>query len=223
MIEFDVISDLNVGSKKKFSWTHKNINAYCIVAGNISSDVQGVFNVLDELSAHYLSVFYIPGPLEYQGLETAEDLNQRTDELVEICNYLENVNILINNIATLSGVAIVGINGWGEPNPHDLESEFNFERLAKQDDDLFYLGKSIEKLQIHGDIRKIIVASGGAMVNGVNAIDYTNDFSECLNYDTEKKISHWILGSCKEEVNMIDNDIHFFSSNKKIQKLKVEI
>lgn len=215
MVTFDVISNLNLTKSEKFSWKDKSSGIYCIIAGNISNDMQIVFTVLDTLSSHYESIFYVPGTLEY---ETAIDINDRTEELQAICKYMNNVTMLRGNIATLAGIAVIGINGWIRISS-DVYDYPNVQRLVDRDDEFNYLCKTVEKLQIHKDIRKIIIVISSVPNNelffGTEEIsgDYL-DFTECRNFDTEKKVSHWVFGHHETTVDIILDNIHFINGSK---------
>ena len=105
-IGFDIISDLNLEPNDNFNWEDKATSLYCILSGNISSDVQTMVNVLSHLSRFYQGVFYTPGLLEYDS-SPLQNINQRTSDIQNIAKKLPNVILLHHNIVIVDGVAVV--------------------------------------------------------------------------------------------------------------------
>jgi len=86
-IGFDLISDLNLSSEDDFNWEDKATSLYCVVAGNISSDMGVLLNTLKYLTNFYQGIFYVPGALEYTGSESIE---KRKDTLLKRYGKLNN-------------------------------------------------------------------------------------------------------------------------------------
>lgn len=213
-IGFDIISDLNLSPNSPFDWEGKATSLYCIVAGNISSDVRTVVNTLANLGNFYQGVFYIPGSLEYQDVE---DVDGRTKELVRVCKRIRNVSILFQNVVIIDGVAILACNGWtGNSVPTDLSSEELLKTL--QIDDLHYLKNSLEKLQKHLDVIKIVLVSNSVP----NTQLYFGEVPEIaesqipmnivLMADTMKKVSHWIFGTHEKIVDTVLDNINYVNN-----------
>ena len=57
-IGFDVIGDLNLSINDSFNWENKATSLYCIVAGNISTNLRVVRQTLLHLGQFYQGVFY---------------------------------------------------------------------------------------------------------------------------------------------------------------------
>ena len=55
-IGFDVISDLNLSAEDSFNWEGKATSLYCIVAGNVSSDLRTVLQTLTHVGRFYQGV-----------------------------------------------------------------------------------------------------------------------------------------------------------------------
>lgn len=215
-IGFDVISDLRLSPNDSFKWNNKATSLYCIVAGNVSADTRTIIQTLSHLSKFYLGVFFVPGNLEY---ENFTDIEYRTEELTAICEMLSNVTILYRKVAIIDGIAVVGINGWGElPEEYAVE---NIQRLHEREDDYLYLRKTIEKLQRHLDVKKIVIASsivpkkelyfGQAPDNDLTPM--IPKFDNCLEADTEHKVSNWIYGSYDNVVDITLNDINYVNNS----------
>ena len=210
-IGFDVISDLHLTPTDPFSWEGKATSLYCIVAGNIGGDIRTIYQVLDILSHFYQGVFYVPGSAEYMD---APNIALRTAEITAMCKRIRNVALLHNNVVIIDGVAIMGANGWyGQPLP---DSELN---AVRQFEDISYLGQSLEKLQLHQDVKKIIVVTNSvpdpSLYFGEEDDEIYNQLppSICLCNDTEKKVSHWVFGSYGKVVDTMINDINYINNS----------
>ena len=152
-IGFDLISDLNLSPEENFNWENKATSLYCIVAGNVSSDLKTIKQTLSHLSKFYQGVFYIPGSLEFSDKHGVQN---KLNELKTICSRIRNVILLHNHVVIVDGIAIVGVNGWStEYNNSTLIDKVVTE--VNRNEDLGYLSNSIERLQLHVDVKKIIV------------------------------------------------------------------
>lgn len=194
---FDVISDLNISATDGFDWSGKATSLYCIVAGNVSSDIRLVGITLSKLSNHYQGVFYIPGSLEFTD---CKDISKRVTELNKMCKKIRNVVLLYHNVVVIDGVAVLGVNGWYGNSPnYDNETNANLELQSYED--IVYLQNAIDKLQKHIDVKKIIVASHSVP----NEVLFFKEIPEhladrpeltySLIADLEKKVTHWVFGS----------------------------
>lgn len=214
-VGFDIISDLYLCPNDSFNWQNKATSLYCIVAGNISSDLRTVIQVLFHLSTLYHGVFFVPGKLEY---ENCESLTKRTDELLAVGEGIPNLVVLYNSVITVDGVALLGSNGWGNiENKLDLK---NTVMTAAKHEDFTYLLKSLGKLQKHLDVRKIILITsavpredlyfGEVPDNVVDQIPLVN----ILEADTEKKVSHWVFGTYNKPVDLDIDNITYVNNSK---------
>lgn len=214
-IGFDIISDLNLNPNDSFNWENKATSLYCIVAGNISSNLRTVMQVLIHLSSKYQGVFFVPGKLEYANCES---LAVRTKELVAISDGIPNVSILYNNVIVVDGVALLGTNGWG-----NIENSLDSKNLAMTSakyEDFTYLVSCLGKLQKHLDVKKIVVVTsavpkedlyfGEAPANVVDQIP----LCDMLEADTEKKVTHWVYGTYNKPVDTTIDNINYISNPK---------
>jgi hypothetical protein len=214
-IGFDVISDLNLNPNDSFNWENKATSLYCIVAGNISSNLRTVMQVLIHLSSKYQAVFFVPGKLEY---EQCDSLLTRTKELLAITDGIPNVSILHNNVIVVDGVALLGSNGWGNIQ-NTLDSK-NITMTAAKYEDFTYLVSCLSKLQKHLDVKKVVVITsavpkeelyfGEVPANVVDQIPLYN----ILESDTEKKVTHWIFGTYDKPVDTTIDNINYISNSK---------
>ena len=204
-IGFDVISDLNLEPNDSFDWHNKPTSLYCILTGNISSDLKTVTQTLVHLSQQYQGVFFTPGTLEYE--TAAGDINNRTSVLVTLAQKVPNIVILHHNIVIVDGVAVVGSNCW--ETAHEPGTSISIDDLKYNQyrlDDMGFLHKTIDKLQRHLDVKKIVLVTNG--VPNENCYfgeipDYVatqTPLDTVLNADSESKVTHWVYGSYNKPV-----------------------
>lgn len=210
-IGFDLIGDLNLDPEDSFNWENKSTSLYCIIVGNISYDLRMVFQVLSHLSKFYQGIFYVPGLLEYKN---AHDNDVRTKEIASLVRKLPKVALLYNHVVIIDGVAVLGVNGWNADNPDDIDVELIKNRL----DDIAYLNKSVEKLQTHLDVKSVLVVTscipGKALYFG-KIPEHVSDHiypDNCISFDTEMKITHWVFGSTSRSVSTVINGVNFMNN-----------
>lgn len=213
-IGFDVISDLRLDPEESFNWEGKQTSLYCLVPGNVSSDLRTVLQTLAHLGKLYQGVFYTPGPLEYTD---TSDITVRTEHIINICSKLHNVAVLHHNVVLIDGVAIIGANGWGANDDHWselIQNEIDSARI----EDTAYLLKGIEKLQRHLDVKKIVVLTNAVPDKSLffgQAPEFLNNtipLVTALSTDTEHKVSHWVFGTYDKTVDTVRNNISFVNN-----------
>lgn len=201
-IGFDVISDLHLLRGDVFDWEGKATSLYCVVAGNISNDLRMIHQVLWHLAKFYQGVFYIGGTLEYSGIT---NLSGRTHDLEKISKNIRNVAYLHHHVVIIDGVAILGATGWYE-NSELMESEA----------DCMYLSRSIEKLQLHQDVKKIIVVTNAVPTFDLffgESPDIDFPMSICLVKDSEQKITHWAYGSHDKNADITIDRVNYVNNS----------
>ena len=242
-LAFDLISDLHLETwTGEFEWTGQPTSPVCVVAGDISSDPRIVRNCLKHLSNCYAAVFYIDGNDEHR--YRFHELGQSYQELARSINRLNRVTYLQDNVVVIDGVAVIGTNGWWG---YDLDEsidrdhckqhmvdwyarimpdkEINPEELSDLSrKDVAYLVNSVQRLQTHNDVKKIVIVTH--TVPGANLIKHdinlsgTTQFNHMGNRlmhlvhtnDTEKKISHWCFGHYHGSVDQTINGIRFVNN-----------
>jgi len=179
-----------------------------VVAGNVSHDLRTVFQTLGHLSRFYQGIFYVPGNLEYK---TCIDYDIRTKEIASISKKLPKVAMLYHQVVIMDGLAILGVNGFSADNPDDIDTQLIKARL----DDISYLKHSIQKLQTHLDVKRILVISAcipgrglyfGRLPQHVDDHIYP-DF--CLQADTELKVTHWAYGSSDTTSTSVQHNVTY--------------
>ena len=214
-IGFDIITDLNLSPEDSFNWEGKATSLYCLVSGNVSTDIRTVLQTLAHLSKFYHGVFFVPGTLEYL---TSPNIEQRTDELSAIISQIPKVVMLHHNVVIIDGIAVMGANGWNDAVMLDSintnEIEYNSARLQ----DMAYLHQSIKRLQKHLDVKKIIVMTNaipdGDLYFG-EAPDIANNqipLNVVLTGDTEHKVKYWVFGNYEKTTDTYLNDINYINN-----------
>ena len=213
-IGFDVISDLNLGPEEHFDWDGKATSLYCIIAGNISNDLRTIHQILLHLSHFYQGVFYTAGSLEYEGVSNIET---RTNEILNLSKTIRNVAYLHNHVVIIDGVAIVGTNGW-------MINDFSHTLLptmieTERYQDLGYLSNSLEKLQLHLDVKKILIVSHSAPGHELffgeepDEIYSMPPLKLSLIKDLEGKVTHWIYGQYNKSVDIVLDVINYINNS----------
>ena len=214
-IGFDVISDLNLTPDENFNWEGKATSLYCIIAGNISNDLRTIHQTLLHLSRFYQGIFYTAGSLEY---EKSSSISVRTTELFKISKTIKNVIYLHNHVVILDGIAIVGTNGWYKSSFEDLP--INTEELdVERYEDIGYLGSTIEKLQLHLDVKKIVIVShsvpGQELFFGEEPDDIHTvaPLKLALIKDSEGKVTNWVYGNYDKTVDIVHGNINYINNS----------
>jgi predicted phosphohydrolase len=211
---FDVISDLQLESMD-FDWDDRATSLYCLIPGNISDDMEVVRAVLTNLSAHYQGVFFIDGSYEHYSVK---ERDVRTRELTRISKAAKNVVYLHDNVVIIDGVALIGANGWhGTYTPEDTLAEI--ELVCAEYEDVSYLTNTIKKLQLHPDVKKIVILTSSVPLTKLFYGDEPKSYSDVkldkvLEGDTEKKVSHWIFGSTDRIIDIMQDDINYVNNPK---------
>lgn len=212
---FDLISDLHLTSSTSFDWTGKPTSLFCVVPGNITDDMIVLKNILKHLSGLYHGVFFIDGTLENEGIMPRDF---RNSEIQGICNNYRNVIYLHNNVVVIDGVALVGINGWNG-NASDINYIDEFHHKCFKYEDITYLTKTVEKLQLHKDVKKIIIISNCIPAKELffsqpNPNDDDCYAGQALDEDTEKKVAVWVYGSDNKMVDTVISGVRYVNNTK---------
>lgn len=215
-IGFDVISDLNLDAEDEFDWEGKPTSLYLIIAGNISNNLRVVHQTLLHLSRLYQGVFYIGGASEHDSMHFVK---YRNEELARLCKTMSNVAYLNKHVVIINGVAILGSNGW-YGNKIELTDDLEKLHLHAQNlEDYHYLYASIEKLQLHLDVRKIIVVTHSAPAPDLFFGEIPSNITEyyalknALLSDTEAKVTHWIYGSYHKNVDTVIEGVNYINNS----------
>lgn len=211
-IGFDLISDLYLTPDDTFNWEGKATSLYCIVAGNISADPRIVILVLNHLARFYQGIFYVPGELEFTD---CDDYDKRIRELNRYCKKIRNVALLHHHVVIIDGVAVLGANGWmTEPIDDDTYNRVSEQRFQ----DFLYLKNSIEKLQKHLDVKKILLVSNSVPAHSLyfgelpKDMELMPELNLTLSVDSEQKVSHWAFGTYKKIVDTTINSVNYVNN-----------
>lgn len=212
-IGFDIIGELFINPNDSFNWENKATSLYCIVTGNISSDMRVLTQVLAHLSKYYQGIFYVPGVLEY---ETSDNITERANEIAQICSRIPNVILLHQSVIVIDGVGVMGVNGWS--NAGSVNNVPEMIRTAARYEDTKYLNATLEKLQRHLDVKKIILVSNAVPKEELYfgeepPVVYDQiPLTTVLHVDTEKKVQHWVFGTYTKNVDTVINDIQYLNN-----------
>lgn len=211
----DLISDLNLTATDTFEWTGKQTSLFCVVAGNISSDLKVLEKTLSHLGDNYRGVLFIDGSLEHENLQ---DYYTRVEEIKEICTRVENVVYLHNHAVVLNGVAFIGCNGWyGNRKQANCIEELEYLEQYRSED-LSYVSMSIRKLQKSPDVKKMVIVSNSIPSNYLTFNSPNVKFPEELNlslsllFDKDHKIDKWLFGTDDMSIDVVVSDRHYINN-----------
>lgn len=215
-IGFDVISDLNLTAEDSFNWEDKATSLYLIIAGNISDDLRVIHQTLVHLSQFYQGIFYVSGELEQDSLHLVKN---RYLELSQLCKTIPNVAFLHRHVVVINGIAIIGANGW-YGNKNDLPTALEKLHLHSQHvEDVSYIGSGIEKLQVHLDVKKVIVVTHCAPSHELffgeepEDIDFQIPLVQILGHDSEHKVCTWVYGSYNKTVDTTIGNVNYINNS----------
>jgi hypothetical protein len=215
-IGFDVISDLNLDAEDHFNWEGKATSLYLIIAGNISNELRIIHQTLLHLSKYYQGIFYMSGGSEYDSMHFVK---HRTQEIARLCKSVNNVAYLHRHVVIINGVALVGCNGW-YGNKIELSDDLETLHLVAQNiEEVTYLANSIEKLQLHLDVKKVVVITHSVPGQGLFFGEEPSNISEfmppqqALLSDTEHKVTCWVYGSYDKNVDTTIDKITYINNS----------
>jgi len=212
-IGFDLISDLNLSPEDTFNWEGKATSLYCIIAGNISEDLRTIKQTLSHLSKFYQGIFYTLGSLEYHN---TGDVAKRTDEIHKYCRNVRNLALMHHHVVIIDGIAVVGANGWYGNTIYDDATASILE--VHRNEDILYLKNTIDRLQKHLDVKKILIVSNSVPSIDLyfgehpSTIDTQLNLSIALLADTESKVSDWLYGTYGKVVETNINGINYINN-----------
>jgi hypothetical protein len=238
-LAFDLISDLHVDTwNGSFDWTGMATSMVCVVAGDISRDRDTVIKTLEHLGQCYRAVLYIDGNDEHR--YSLDDLGESYRTLSEAIEKIPNVTYLQDNVCIVDGVAFLGTNAWWtfdlDPNiDYDQSRAWFRERYqinetevnaveAMAFNDYAYLAKSVERLQTHQDVKKIVLVTH--TVPSVELVDHdpelfgtyrlnctgNSHILKVFKNDTERKISTWCFGHYHNDVDNLIVGVRFVNN-----------
>lgn len=238
-VAFDLISDLHIDSwTEEFDWTGRATSPYAIVAGDIAVDRTLLYKSLTNLGQCYQAVFYIDGNDEHS--RYYHNLGQSYKELTANIDKIPNVVFLQNNVVVIEDVAILGTNGWWgfdfelsiDPSQcaewwtekEQLGSDVAKKVARLATNDASYMIKSVQKLQKHRDVKKIVMVTHTVPCQKLIEHDIdlegsmrfnmmgNRDMLRALEVDTENKIHTWCFGHYHGSVEQIRHDIRFVNN-----------
>ena len=239
-LAFDLISDLHLDSNgnSDFDMTDKGTSPFCIVAGDVAKDRDLVIKTLRHLGTCYRGVFYIDGNDEHKHFMNNVPGSYR--ELKRSIEKIPNVHFLQDNVIVIAGIALLATNGWwgfdfnsDHDRDHAIQSWMEKSSCVDPDPeeicalarhDATYLSKSVQRLQRHRDVNKILIISHTVpnsdlvrhdlSINGswkYNVLG-NNMLSDSLRLDTEKKVHTWCFGHYHGSVDRMIDGVRYVNN-----------
>jgi UDP-2,3-diacylglucosamine pyrophosphatase LpxH len=208
------------------------------VAGDVARDPVLVAETLQHLGERYAGVFYIDGNEEHR--YRLNDLDSSYQELQDAIDNIPNVVYMQNNVVINNGVALLAANTWwtyefdpGTDAEQSLDWYKDYVGISRQEAhairdraiyDAAYLIKSVERLQTHQDVKRIVMLTH-TLPNPV-FVSHDPDIAgtwrynsmgnqlvqQVLDVDSENKIHNWVFGHYHRPVNQIVDGIHYVSN-----------
>jgi hypothetical protein len=123
-----------------------------------------------------------------------------------------------HHVVVVDGIALIGANGWyGNTISTDLVTDALIEQ--NRNDDIIYVKNTVERLQKHLDVKKIIIVSNSVpsidLYFGEHPTTILNELnlSIALLADTESKVSHWLYGTYGKIVDTNINGINYINNS----------
>ena len=237
-LAFDLISDLHIDTWGEFNWEGQATSPVCVVAGDLARDRDTVIRALKHLGKCYQAVFYVDGNEEHT--EYLEDLGGSYNDLVRRIKRIPNVVYLQDNVVVVDGVAILGTNGWfgydfdlgisaeqvdqwaQEKYKLTANATKNIARMSNTD--ASYMIASVQRLQRHNDVKKIVMVThtvpDPALIAHDIDLEGTMKFNvmgnrlmmQAMAHDTENKIHTWCFGHYHGSVDQIRSGIRFVNN-----------
>lgn len=240
---FDLISDLHLETwDQDLNFSGLATSPVCVVAGDIARDHSVVKKFLKHLSDCYAAVFYIDGNDEHRyqlnNLDASYQLLNRNIRRIPRVTYLQD------NVVVIDGVAILGTNGWWG---FDLDESLDVDGSKQWMKDTYearvpevvidpqiiqdasrtdaaYLASSIQRLQTHQDVKKIVIVTH--TVPSAELIKHDIDLADKYHFncmgnrlmnlvhtnDTEHKIHTWCFGHYHGSVDRMLNGIRYVNN-----------
>jgi hypothetical protein len=120
-------------------------------------------------------------------------------------------------VVIIDGIAVIGANGWYGNTIYDEATASILE--VHRNEDILYLKNTIERLQKHLDVKKILIVSNSVpridlyFGEHPTTIDHQLNLNIALLADTESKVSHWLYGTYGKIVDININDINYINNS----------
>jgi predicted phosphodiesterase len=235
---FDLISDLHVETWDKFDWTGQATSPYCVIAGDVSQDSQVLAETLKHLGKCYQGVFYIDGNDEHRN--KLENIGQSYYDLSRYVDKFKNVVFMQDNVVVVNGVAFLACNGWWS---FTMDPSIDFDQsvawfmhrygvtrgvattiASMALTDAAYLRNSVRKLQMHQDVKAIVIVTH--TVPGPWLVDHDLELEGhyrlnttgnehlqiALDEDTENKVKVWCFGHYHRGIDRVFGNIRYVNN-----------
>lgn len=112
-MNFDLVSDLHIDqwpSDQKLNFKGIGTSLTCIVAGDVSQDLQKTREFLYQLADNYSQVIFVDGNHEHKA--DYSKISEHCDWLEYQLSKKQNIMYLWDSSAIVGSTAIIGTNGW---------------------------------------------------------------------------------------------------------------
>lgn len=238
-VAIDLISDLHIETwPESFDWEGLATSPYCIVAGDVARDRTRLIDTLTHLGQCYQAVFYIDGNSEHR--DYYDNLPNSYRQLKNKINRIPNVVYLHNNVVVIEDVAILGTNGWwnfqfdlaNDPEHcaewyqqrHGLDHTHTTAISRISNTDATYMISSVDKLQKHADVRRIVMVTHTVPLPELIEHDIdlerqprfncmgNSNMAQCLLADRQHKIHTWCFGHYHGSVDQYRHGVRFVNN-----------
>lgn len=178
-MQFDLVSDLHIDRwepDQQVQWQGLGTSLVCVVAGDVSDDLDLTVYELMRISKAYKTVFFVDGNHEHQFSYNKITANEAylTEKITKLCR---NVVYLNRRMATIGDTLFVGTNNWwsfdfGEPrvsketciqtfndvaHKHGIDHTFYNTMNDIAIEHAFFIHACVAKAQRMDHIKKIVV------------------------------------------------------------------
>ena len=238
-MQFDLISDLHVETWKaedQPSWEGLGTSLVAVVAGDVSRDINLMYQTVVDISQHYKHVVYVDGNHEH---DSKGGINDRREEIADMFRKYRNITYLYRATIILDNTAFIGSNGWCsydfcEPMMskqecfHDLidlgkNQDVMFEQWEMAMEDADYLAKTVNICSRDNTVKQIVLVTHTAPLRQLAWLPKSNDYyllgeqgssflEGVLEADVNKKIKTWAFGHIHRPVDQVINGIRYVSN-----------
>lgn len=243
-MQFDLISDLHVDKweeKHRINWEGLGTSLVCVIAGDVCSNLDIVYNTVTEIADHYKHVIYTDGNHEHANMT---DINQRREYIGNKFKKHRNITYLYRNTIILDNTAFIGSNGWfsydfGEPFCSKEEcfhyeltelgksQELLFEQWEMALEDSTFLSNAVEICSKDNTVDDIVVVThtlptpklawfppdGKYATMGTQG---NSNLEDVLRRDRNNKIKTWAFGHVHTPIDRVINGVRYVSNPRGI-------
>jgi len=238
-IAFDLISDLHIETwDTEFEWSGQATSPICVVAGDVARDPTVLKTTLEKISKCYKLTIFIDGNEEHK--HNWDDLAHGPERIHEIVNSVDGCVYLHDNVVVYNGVAFLGTNGWWDWNfDPSIDTYQSFKWFCDQykcneivpyiidglaTSEAEYLCRSVSRLQMHPDIKEIVIVTHtipmfklvehDTLLDGTYRMNIMGNtrLQNIFSADTENKIKTWCIGHYHGVIDSVIDGVRYVNN-----------